>query len=136
MIDRKACTCIHIEPIRDQVKEKYGNINCGNDIHPETWNRYPCELNTKTKCQNDHCDGKINFLVSIPTRDIKIITALFIRKERRGYALLNQALRNLFEEGILEKIETVDKELDMPIIPLPVKYYKNPPLPSHSFEKK
>ena len=134
MADKELCTCVPIEPIRNQVQKKYDNIHC-KDIHIETWNRYPCILDKKTTCQKDHCDGKISFSASIPARDINIITALFIREEKRGYAVINQTLRSLFKEGILENVESVEKELNTPIISLPTKYYKNPPLPFHSYKK-
>jgi len=134
MADRETCICVPIEPIRNQIQKKYLNIRCGEGIHEKTWNRYPCHLDEKTKCQKDHCDGKISFSSSIPARDINIITALFIRKEKKGYALINQTLRNLFKEGILKNVESVEKEVNSPSIPLPIKYNKNPPLPSHSFK--
>jgi hypothetical protein len=89
MANREVCTCVPIEPIRDQVQKKYENIRC-KDINVKTWSRYPCILDKKTKCQKDHCDGKISFSASIPARDINIITALFIREEKRGYVVINQ----------------------------------------------
>jgi len=56
-------------------------------------------------------------------KDIKIITALFIREEKKGYVLLNRHLRSLFEEGLLDNVEYVEKKLNTPIIPLPVKFH-------------
>jgi len=126
MAETVICECVPIERIRTQVVGKYRNINCRGNIHQETWSMYPCGLDEADKCRSDHCDGRISFSVTTPTRDVKIITALFIRSEKGAYALRDRSLRSLFEEGLLETVVPVDKELNDPLIRLPVKSYKNP----------
>ena len=136
MAGGEICTCIPIEPLRDQVKKKYKNIRCGDDIHKKTWSRYPCKLLNENICKKDHCDGKIIFSVAVPARDIKVITALFIREDEKGYAYLNRTLRGLFEEGILEKVLPVERTLNVPIESTTAVYLKNPPPAPHYSRKK
>jgi hypothetical protein len=128
MLKKESCQCVPIDSIRNQVQRKYDNIKCDAGIHEKTWNRYPCALDEKNLCQVDHCNGKISFAVMVNFREIKIITALFIRTEKKAYAYFNRSLRSLFENNLVNPVPFVTKELDIPIITEPTKL-ADPSLP-------
>lgn len=113
--------CIPVTPIKDQVKQKAFDIRLqAEDISQETWNRYPCILNTPKKCQNDHCNGKVSFLITPDViKDLKILTLLFVRENENAYVYFNRQLRSLFESGILEPVVFETININQPVIPEP-----------------
>ena len=129
MADKEVCECIPVELIKAQVERKYQNIRCYDGIHKDTWSKYPCEVLEKDLCRVDHCSGKISLSTRTPPKDIKILSVLFIRAEKRGYIYLNRHLRSLIESGIFQNVQTVNKELNNPIESSTTLYFENPPRP-------
>ena len=115
--------CIPVSPIKDQVEQRAFDIRFhSSDISAKTWSRYPCKLNAPKKCQNDHCQGNVSFLITNNAlKDVKILTLLFAREHERAYVYYNRQLRSLFEDGILSPITPVTINLKPPVISEPVK---------------
>ena len=135
MIDKVVCECIPVELIKTQAENTHKNIRCYDGIHKNTWSKYPCIVLEKNQCRTSHCSGRISLSIRTPPRDIKILSVLSIRAEKRGYVCLDRHLRSLLENGILQNVQTVNRELNIPIKPSTTKYFENPPLPSGSFVK-
>jgi len=84
---KEAVQCIPVLQVKNQIDQVAFNIKLHKeDVSPETWNRYPCILNTPKKCQNDHCNENVSFFVTNNTRkNAKILTLLFVRENENAY---------------------------------------------------
>lgn len=135
MAGKEICECIPVELIRAQVKGKYKIIKCYDGIHNNTWSKYPCATLERNLCRVDHCSGRISLSIRTPPKDIRILSVLSIRAEKRGYVSLDRHLRSLFENGTIQNVPPVSIELNSPILASTTAYFENPPLPHGSYAK-
>jgi len=120
---KEAVQCIPALQVKNQIDQVAFNIKLHKeDVSPETWNRYPCTLNTPKKCQNDHCNENVSFFVTNNARkNAKILTLLFVRENESAYIYFNRQLRSLFDDGIINPIAYTSIQLKPPVIPEPTK---------------
>jgi len=116
--------CIPVLSIKDQIEKTAFNIRFyAHDISAETWNRYPCKKDNPTMCRNDHCVGKVSFFVSYnELKNLKHLTLLFSREDKKAYVYFNRQLRSLFDDKILMPVAPVTIHLKPPVIPEPVQW--------------
>jgi len=122
-LQKEPLRCIPVLPIKNQIEQIGFDIKLGNiDISPETWNRYPCDLNNPMKCRRDHCKENVSFFININARKCeKILKLFFIRENESAYVQRNRQLRSLFEDEILNPIPSVTILLNPPIESEPTK---------------
>ena len=121
--EKEPLQCIPVLPIKTEIDRIACDIKLhASDIFTETWNRYPCKLNSPQKCQNDHCNGKVSFfIINNSSKGVKILRLFFIRQDEKAYVHCDQQLRSLFDAGILPRFDPVTIHFKKPAISEPTK---------------